>query len=201
MYSQNDEELFILKHFENQGPASLLDIGAYDGKTFSNSLALLEKGWHGVLVEPSPSVFLKLAENVQKHQVDLINAAVHTHTELIKFWDSGGDAISSFDEKHVAKWEAGYNCKFKPYYVKTVTIHEILHIFKRDFSFINLDVESLNHELFKDLMVHLTSGRLAKTSLICVEHDGHHDEMMKSMFTVGFHEIMRNGENIIFARN
>ena len=51
-YTQNNEEALILNHFTNRNPSDLtvLDIGANDGKTFSNSLKVIELGWHGLLV-------------------------------------------------------------------------------------------------------------------------------------------------------
>lgn len=51
MYSQNDEEAIIMRYFANR-TGRLLDIGAADGMTNSNSLALIERGWRAVLVEP-----------------------------------------------------------------------------------------------------------------------------------------------------
>ncbi len=55
-YTQNNEEQIFIDYFKNQNPSELcvLDIGANDGKTFSNSLRLIELGWSAILIEPSP---------------------------------------------------------------------------------------------------------------------------------------------------
>src|SRR5262249_30227089 len=53
MYSQNDEESIITGYFGGRA-GNLLDIGAYDGVSFSNSRRLIELGWSGALVEPLP---------------------------------------------------------------------------------------------------------------------------------------------------
>lgn len=67
-YSQNGEQEAILKIFgESEG--RFLDIGAYDGKTFSNTLALIERGWSGVLIEPSPNAFMALADQIGRAHV------------------------------------------------------------------------------------------------------------------------------------
>jgi FkbM family methyltransferase len=198
MYSQNNEEQFILEHFKNYPVGRLLDIGAYDGKTFSNSLALLEKGWTGVLVEPSPSVFLKLLENTKHVKVDLVNSAVSKDAEMLKFFDSNGDAISSFIPEHVEKWEKGYQCKFTPYYIKTIMLADIIHQFGVVYDFINLDVEGLNDVLFKEIMSYVVL--LQHTKMICVEHDGHHQMMENLAACYGFRKIAMNGENLILGR-
>jgi len=41
----------------------LVDVGANDGVTISNSLPFIEEGWNGILIEPAPAVFKKLTEN------------------------------------------------------------------------------------------------------------------------------------------
>jgi FkbM family methyltransferase len=199
MYSQNNEQEHIDKYFEGQ-VGTFLDIGAYDGKTFSNTLSLLEKNWKGILVEPSPSVFLKLVENTKQYNPVYVNCAVATESKIIKFYDSNGDAISSFDEAHVAKWEAGYSCKFSPFMIKTITIEEILRLCNFDVDFINLDVEGLNFELFEKIHSFIVMGHLKNLRMLCVEHDGKYEEIESRMSKLGFRKILFNGENIILAR-
>jgi hypothetical protein len=58
MYSQNHEDDIILMYFKSKvypleiakHEFTLLEIGANDGKTFSNSLRLIEAGFKAVLV-------------------------------------------------------------------------------------------------------------------------------------------------------
>ena len=61
MYTQRDEEPFILKHFElMKSPGRFLDIGAFNGETFSTTRQLALNGWSGVCVEPSQIPFRDL---------------------------------------------------------------------------------------------------------------------------------------------
>lgn len=60
-YSQNKEQTIILKYFEGQ-LGYFLDIGGNDGETLSNTRALAQLGWRGVLVEPAEIAYKKLAE-------------------------------------------------------------------------------------------------------------------------------------------
>ena len=39
----------------------LVDVGAHDGRSWSNSRGFMLRGWHGILVEPLPKVFTQLA--------------------------------------------------------------------------------------------------------------------------------------------
>ncbi len=202
-YSQNDEEEVLLKLFADHGTGRFMDIGAYDGKCFSNTLKLAEMGWEGVCVEPSPSCFAALLANHSEHpKVDIVNAAITASNtpELVKFYDSGGDAISSTDVGHKHKWESGHACTFKEFWVQSLPLVALLHRFGHTWDFMNIDVESTNMDIFSALL--MTSCR---PQVICVEHDGSADKMLELLNGSGattepYHEVMRNGENIIVAR-
>lgn len=196
MYSQNNEELFILEHFADR-PGRFLDIGAFDGKTFSNTLALVERGWSGVCIEPSPSVFISLLKlHGENQRVKLLNAAVTVMGGFFPFYDSGGDAISSTLESHAKKWAAGYGTKFASYEVFTVALDELFGQYGYDFDFINLDIEGCSYAMFQ----HLPFARLSKTTCLCVEHDGNVNAAIQLGSQHGFRMLTSNGENIVLVR-
>lgn len=64
-FSQLGEDIFVFQNFINKRSkdAIILEIGAYDGVTYSNSL-LIESvtGGRSILVEPSPENFSKLVK-------------------------------------------------------------------------------------------------------------------------------------------
>ena len=65
-YSQNNEQDIIMQYFiGNRG--TFLDIGANDGVTLSNTYALQQAGWGGVLVEPSEEAFNRIPSNPLVH--------------------------------------------------------------------------------------------------------------------------------------
>lgn len=201
MYSQNNEEEKLQELFANRNNGKFLDIGAYDGKTFSNTLKLAENGWTGVCVEPSPSCFhALLAVHKDRPGVEIVNAAISpgNRPELVKFYDSNGDAVSSTDAAHKAKWEAGYGSTFHEFWVQSLPLAALIHKFGTDWDFVNIDVESTNMALFTALLT--TSVRPA---VFCIEHDGEADRMLELLnhqSDVAYHEVLRNGENIILAR-
>ncbi len=63
-YSQNGEQAHILHYLETMGikKGHLVDLGAGDGYTMSNTRALLDAGWTGTLVDGDP----KGAKDVHK---------------------------------------------------------------------------------------------------------------------------------------
>ena len=66
-YSQNGEEAHILHYLDTIGlkTGHLVDLGAGDGRTMSNTRALLERGWTGDLYDGDP----KGAKDVKKQWI------------------------------------------------------------------------------------------------------------------------------------
>jgi FkbM family methyltransferase len=46
----------------------VVDVGANDGVTISNSFPFIDAGWKGILIEPAPAVFQKLMKNLGKRK-------------------------------------------------------------------------------------------------------------------------------------
>jgi FkbM family methyltransferase len=196
MFSQNKEEQVILDYFDGK-IGKFLDIGAYDGKTFSNTHQLALDGWSGVCVEPSAGPFKALTDLYRDNdKIELVNCAmIDDYADprfMIAFHDSGGDAISSCNELHVQKWGSE---KFRKTWVMPITLFQVERMFGNRYDFINIDVEGKNVDLlegFKDM--------LESVSLICIEHDSEFARIDKIREVYGLEEIHRNGENVIFGR-
>ena len=62
-YSQLNQDKLALVYFKNKCGGYFVDIGANDGKEFSNTLLMEEKyNWKGICVEPLPIEFKKCKE-------------------------------------------------------------------------------------------------------------------------------------------
>jgi FkbM family methyltransferase len=199
MYSQNDEERHIVEHLSGIAPADgrFLDIGAYDGKTLSNTYRLVELGWGGLCIEPSPYCFTQML-NIHRgnERVQLLNTAVipGAHAAILPFHDSQGDAVSTLVDSHVARWSS--SVKYRSFFTQAMPLRAVFAQFGVNYDFINLDVESLNIDLFRELPF----DQLTRLKLICVEHDGHYPEMLTELAKHGFRLLAQNGENIIAGR-
>ena len=77
MYSQLNEEEFILDATAHIERGRFLDIGAYHSKTFSNTRALFERGWSGVMIDCAPRALVSLLEDYgAEERITIVNAAV-----------------------------------------------------------------------------------------------------------------------------
>lgn len=52
--AQHAEDVFLVDYFEGWGSGFFVEIGAYDGILFSNTFAMEQLGWRGILVEAHP---------------------------------------------------------------------------------------------------------------------------------------------------
>ncbi len=198
MYSQNREEEIIVQLFNAERQVGhFLDVGAYDGKTFSNTLRLAELGWSGVCVEPSPTVFPALLKlHGSNSKISLVNSAVAPASGFIDFYDCGGDAVSTTLEAHRDKWAKGFGSTYTKMTVWGITFADIFRQFGLNFDFINLDVEGVSADLFMLLPLE----KLTQTRCLCVEHDSKMAEIQERAAQFGFGYVHHNGENIILYR-
>ncbi len=182
MYSQYKEEEIITKFFKGF-TGRFLDIGAYDGKTFSNTLKLAEQGWSGICLEPSPSVYPSLEKQFfNSTKIKTIQIALGSETKILDIYDSNGDAISTFVEEHKQLWEKNNKVQYKKVKVQMVKVDEFFSKFGCDFDFINIDAESMDYEIFKQLPF----AKLTKLKLICVEHNNKLDGFINLAVIKGF---------------
>lgn len=188
MYSQYGEDEFILAQFSGR-TGTFLDIGAYDGLTFSNTRCLMERGWAGVCVEPNPMVFPYLMENTKQFpKVELINAAIG-EPGLIDFWacqDCYSTQLYPFQEKihrHNRKIE------FRKIQVSAVPWSAVVGIHTIDF--VNIDVEGLNLGVLSSMWI--------RPEMLCVELDPQHciPGIKAEVQRKGYHNTREVGGNLL----
>lgn len=191
MYSQNDEENHILNYF-NGFVGRFLDIGAYNGITFSNTKSLSELGWQGVLVEPSPIPMKDLMVAYKdRPDIVLVQAAIVPSGEgLLEWWDCSGDAVSSADAAHVSVWAS--RVKFHKMFVASISITELLRRLPGPYHMVNIDVEGLSMDLMERV-----DFRQLNTRLLCVESGVNRDASRGRVQNLGFKILHETSENLI----
>lgn len=193
MYSQNDEDSTIAAYFAGRS-GNLLDVGAYDGVSFSNSRRLIELGWSGALVEPLPHGASRCRElyrdnpriSVQEYAIGPENRRVTFHASEMM------STIEAAYEIHRRKW---HTLAFQPIEVEQITLDALWALVGRSFDFISIDVENYNIDLVRQLPADVWRN----VRCICVEHDDHVDEIQAIAAQHGLRTVGHNGENLILA--
>ena len=199
-YSQNNEQQIILNYFaENNilpNKIRMIDLAAYDGISLSNTYELLLQGAYNLAIECSLSVLPKLYNNykdIPKEQYNIYPYAISPKEGVLEWFETDGDAIGSLSQQHLKKW---HTTEFKRTTVECRTWQQLLLEYGTNFQFLNLDVQSINLELFN-----LIPEQLWKNlQLICVEYDNNKEYMEKVLISKGFKCISHNPENLIYGK-
>ncbi len=199
IYSQAEEQEVITNYFAGR-TGRLLDIGAHDGKQYSNSLALIEAGWGGVLVEPNPASMTKLiALHGKNEKLCLVNASVTVKPYLLlEFWASDS-AASTAVEGYKQTWEKKHSLEFAPIMIPPITPETLITV-TGVVDFVTIDVEDNNLGLAEAM-----KGYLSRAQMVCVEHSSCGNTCaprMREIFEkeIGFTMLLMTAENFIFAR-
>lgn len=221
MYSENNEQEIIEKFFPKRNHGLLLDIGANQGVSGSNSLGLLERGWQGVLVEPNHQKYTELIKNYKERkilsQIIAVNNAIvpnYFNTNAVfydtKKHDTIGHGLGSFNKSWVEQWVKHLNSREQSdrytiieNTIQPIKVKDFFNQYGFDFNFITIDVELLNLELSTSIDWH----KFNRLELICIEADDN-TEMSKSRFECLFNQFGfkllctdSSGLNLFFSRN
>jgi FkbM family methyltransferase len=173
-YAQQGEDLIvqnILTAIGIKGPATYLDVGAYDPVFDSNTYALYQAGGHGVLVEPNPAKIPRL-EKIRPRDKTL-NAGVGLSAEpttgdyYVIAGPSAGllNTFSKEDAEDLQRKNPGQKVIEKVLKMPLLNINTIMqeHLGGAP-NFLSIDTEGLDLEILKTL----DFGRF-RPDVICVE--------------------------------
>lgn len=199
MYSQSDEEQYILEACKGSQRRRLLDIGAWDPIDKSNSRALIESGWEALLIEPSPGPLRNLVAEYGSHssnaemaaRVKVLCAVVGLEHGVVSIAISN-DAVSTTEKGHAHLWRerGGY---IGSMLIPSLTLADIFNRFG-SFDFVNIDTEGTSVDL---LNVLLATEMFPKC--ICVEHDSRELEAIQAAQRRGYRLLWSTRENLVFS--
>ena len=206
MYSQNKEDIAVWNFFKNRTSGTVLEIGANDGTTLSNSLFLIEQGWNACLIEPS-SVYSQLADKHKGNsKVSCFNMAIGNINGTIRFHESGAHVVNGSDKALVStlietekdRWkkveftETEVECRSFGYWWNSAGNPML--------DYISIDCEGMDVDILKQ--IDLTA---VGCFCLCIEHNSNKD-VFKEIDTyckaAGLTKVLLyNAENVIYVKN
>lgn len=202
-YSQNGEDLIILGYFKDL-KGTLLEIGANDGTTLSNSRLLIENGWEAHLFEPGDTFKTLRALHKENADVECYNFGVSNVTQELVFWESGphipngedSGLVSTANYYEMQKW-AARGVHFTEKKIPVISFkewHNYMH--NPVFDFISIDAESFDWIILQEI-------DLTCVKALCIEWNSNSDLFIN--FTTycsqfGLKLTHKNSENLIFLQ-
>lgn len=194
MYSQNQEEMYIRKHFNNK-LGTFLDLGAYNGKELSNTRGLVELGWAGCCVEPHPTICEELEKNcLGFDKVFCFEIAIGTENGIFKM-NANPTYYSTLIDSEMDRWT---DFEFKPVDVEVMDLKTFIGLSPyKTFDFISIDCEGFDLAILQQMNLDEL-----KCSMVCVETNGKEtDKYINYIATFeGFKVVHVNAENLIMSR-
>lgn len=183
-----------------------LELGANDGSLIEGEPCthLLEKGWYGLYCEPNPFSLVKLIENTNHYNVDILTAAISTTESIAEFLASESHPYLSslnvdwVDHCNKQRPELLFDLEPKQYniFVNTITPTDLFTKFGYDFDLISIDIEMYPPQVYT-LLKNMDFEALDKCKMVVVE--GNFIYIDEYMEYCGFTKQIIN-ENSVFTR-
>lgn len=202
-HSQNNEQQLIINYFAGKA-GNVLDLGANDGITLSNSYDAIQRGWSGVLVEPSQKAFEKLLNLYEsRHDVLCYNVAIGKENGEADFYESGehlgtGDTslLSTLVHSELKRW-AGTKNTFTSTKTQVVTwdvFYDRLPV--KQFDLVSVDCEGLDYYIMSQMDL-----EEMEVKMFIVEWNGKDEKLFTDLAErSGLKLYSKNGENLIFVK-
>lgn len=183
-YSQSGEDLIIAEYF-GEFKGKLLDIGANDGVTFSNSRVLIESGWGGVLIEPSLAYGELTKLYADSPMVKCKHYAISSQYGEIVLCEMQDSLLSTTTKSIADSWGVPYTLRI----VTTVPYSAVAD----KYDFITIDTE------WSDWVI-LQQIDLSYTKCLCIEYGQYESEITDYCKMFHMKLLHKNGENLIFVK-
>jgi FkbM family methyltransferase len=197
-YSQYGEQEFILNYFGDK-KGVFVDIGAADGINNSNTKKLIENGWCGLLVEPTPINYNRLLELHSNNDSIIIEncGCGDITTDSIFYIDNNDDfhQISTFLEEQKKGCEDYYKCTFDEINLKVYNTTELL--VKHNLT--NIDFISIDTEGYDEKVLLGIDFNKINVNLICVETITSFGENL--LHSNNYHLVHKTIGNVFYKKN
>jgi FkbM family methyltransferase len=147
-----------------------VEIGAFDGDSFSNTSGLADKGWEGHYVEASPAFASQCLLRHKENNVKVYNYAISDQEEILKLHIGGPLSTISLETKDAYKeidWAK--NVKFQEeIQISAVRLDKFLTSseIKRKFDLLVIDVEGYEEKVFNSFDLKFWNPRMIIVELI-----------------------------------
>lgn len=202
-YSQGREDEIIAAHFGARVGARVgrfLEIGAFDGRANSNTLALVERGWSGVCVEADPKAFCALLERhggnprLQLVHALIAPALIGLAPGLATFHLATDASVSTTDERHRERWKEATS--FRPISMQVTPVADLLTACPGPYDFVSIDTEGTS-----DVIAAALPLTALGVSLLCVEYGYEPAALARRLREQGFRQVARLANNEMWARS
>lgn len=149
------DEIYM-KYFGYRTDGFFIDIGAFDGRSYSNTYCLAEAGWEGICYEPVASSYNACVGNHENHKVKSIQACVGNRNGMVSITVPQALTLATYSQyyKESNYWKNDYHYSYDEL-CPIMTLDETLEEngVKPNFEVLSLDVEGSETDVLEHFTV------------------------------------------------
>jgi len=197
------------EHFGYKTNGVFVEVGAFDGLSWSNTFGLAVAGWKGIFFEPQPEFYVKCVENYQDFEnIKIINSCVGDHAGEIKLYTGYSLATTDLDslkEYNKIDWFKGVLNEEKFITASIDTLDSFLEkeSITKSFDLLVIDVEGAEYDVLRGFTI---SEWKPKMVIIELHEDNQYESLKKNLAEIlkyfednGYEKIFKDENNSIFV--
>jgi FkbM family methyltransferase len=150
-YSQEGEDMILMRLFESQRSGFYIDVGAHHPKRFSNTYIFYKKGWKGINIDAMPGS-MKSFRKYRSRDIN-IETPISNEEKYLTYYQFLEPALNSFCEE-LSQWRdknTSYKIigeqKIQAYSLKAILEKNLIS--NQEIDFLSVDVEGLDLNVLK----------------------------------------------------
>lgn len=203
-FSQYGQDRYILEYFKNKTDGFFIDIGAFNGVTFSNTLKMENLGWKGICIEPNPEMFKKVCSTRKCAKYNVAIAENDSKRDFVQI--KGHCAVLSgmkddYHPDHIKRIEkelSKLGGSMETIKVETITFETLMTNFPdvKTIDYISIDTEGNEIKVLKSI-----DFSKYDIKALSIENDYNNAEIRELMKKSGYKCVIKLGCDEIYIKN
>lgn len=197
----------LTRHLTECDVGYFVEVGAFDGRSWTNTGFLADSGWNGLYIEPVAEYARRCRDNHRDNQVIIEQCAIGSEESTGDIWIAGG--LSTLNETAKLAHERMYNAvNLEVQRTDILRLDTLLlkHNVDRNFELLVVDTEGYELEVFKSFSFNDYRPKLMIVEL-CDVHGGYNNYPLlqnnarltrELILANDYIELYRDGINTIF---
>lgn len=186
----NDLNSIYMKYFGYPSKGFFVEVGAFDGESFSNTSCLADHGWRGIYVEPIKSHYNACLNRHKNNDVYVVQCSIGVQEGEIDIYVGG--PLTTSDPEQVQRYSEIDWAQHVPFSMgrcEQLKLDSLLEHFEVELGFdiLGVDVEGRENDVFDSFDLEKW-----KPKMMIVELEDEHESFQKYQEHVAVHKSLRD---------
>lgn len=200
-YSENGEDFLLDLIFRDKADGFFVEVGCIDGRRYSNTLTLEERGWRGMCIEAHGDYIDMLKENRPRSIICACAVGAQDEDD-VTFYANRWGSLSSLDRSREHEFKQRFGARFAGFEERTVRKRRLDTLFREcgvaDIDVLSIDIEGYEVEALRGI-----DFQQFRPAVIVVESESrsHRRQIESILLPSGYVRSVRLAQNIFYLRD